>query len=102
MQSLVSAPDYEPVTERVDFFRQAANAPGETRMVEVTAGPKGGVRPPRPGLNFVQDVPKPLRRRTSRREAIRAGVRKKRRCSLRCKKPSGYSRITLMLIVFWQ
>lgn len=55
---VVSAPDYEPVTERVDFFRQAANAPGETRMVEITLVPKGGVRPPRPGLNFVQTIPK--------------------------------------------
>ena len=54
---VVSAPDYEPVTERVDFFRQAANAPGETRMVEVTLVPKGGLRPPRPGLNFVQNIP---------------------------------------------
>jgi len=55
---VVSTPDYEPVTERVDFFRQAANAPGETRMVEIVLVPKGGVRPPRPGLNFVQDIPK--------------------------------------------
>src|ERR1700686_4496157 len=55
---LVSAPDYEQVTERVDFFRQEANAPGETRMVEITLVPKGGVRPPRAGLNFVQNIPK--------------------------------------------
>ena len=55
---VVSAPDYEPVTERVDFFRQAANAPGETRMVEITLVPKSGPRPPRPGLNFVQNIPR--------------------------------------------
>jgi Tfp pilus assembly protein PilF len=55
---VVSAPDYEPVTERVDFFRQAANAPGEARMVEITLVPKGSVRPSRPGLNFVQNIPK--------------------------------------------
>ncbi len=57
----ISAPDYESVMERVDFFRQAGNAPGETRVVELTLIPKNGVPPARPGLNFVQNVPKAAR-----------------------------------------
>ena len=54
----VSAPGYEPVAERVDFFRQTGNGPGETRVVEIVLVPKSGVRPPRRGLSFVQNIPK--------------------------------------------
>ena len=54
----VTVPGYEPVAERVDFFRQAANGPGESRMVEIVLVPKSVLRPPRSGLNFVQNVPK--------------------------------------------
>lgn len=57
-QLTISAPDYNPASERVDFVRNVgASEPGETRTVEITLTGKGGVRPPRAGLNFVQNVP---------------------------------------------
>ena len=53
----ISAPDYNPASEHVDFVRTAtANDPGETRTVEVTLTPKGS-RPARAGLKFAQNVP---------------------------------------------
>lgn len=59
---VVSAPDYNSGSERVEFVRTAAaDQPGELRMVEVTLNARGGVRPPRAGLNFVQNVPKAAR-----------------------------------------
>lgn len=59
---VVSAPDYNPVSEFVDFSRATSSEqPGETRTVELTLVAKGGVRPPRAGLSFVQDVPKTAR-----------------------------------------
>jgi len=58
----ISAPDYNPASERVEFVRNiGAGNPGETRTVEITLAGKGGVRPPRPGLNFVQHVPQAAR-----------------------------------------
>lgn len=58
----ISAPDYSPTSERVEFVRNiAASDPGETRTVDIILVAKGGVRPPRAGLSFVQDVPKPAR-----------------------------------------
>ena len=57
-QITVSAPDYNPASERVEFVRNVgASDPGETRTVEITLVGRGGVRPPRTGLNFVQSVP---------------------------------------------
>ncbi len=59
---VVSAPDYNPATESVEFVRSTSDQqPGETRTIEITLLAKGGVRPPRAGLTFVQDVPKAAR-----------------------------------------
>jgi tetratricopeptide (TPR) repeat protein len=59
---VVSAPDYNPASESVEFVRATgSDQPGETRTVEITLMAKGGVRPARPGLTFVQDVPKSAR-----------------------------------------
>lgn len=58
----VSAPDFNPASERVEFFRATnADSPGETRTIEITLNAKDGVRLPRPGLNFAQNVPKAAR-----------------------------------------
>jgi len=57
---VVSAVDYNPATESVEFVRAtASDQPGELRTVEITLVARGGVRPPRAGINFVQDVPAP-------------------------------------------
>ena len=59
---MVAAPDYNSATESVEFVRgTGAEQPGETRTVEILLTGKGGVRPPRAGLSFVQDVPKAAR-----------------------------------------
>lgn len=56
---LVSLPDYNPARETVLFVRDVGPGdPGESRTVEITLTRKEGVRPPRAGLNFVQDIPK--------------------------------------------
>ncbi|HEY9402093.1 MAG TPA: tetratricopeptide repeat protein [Pyrinomonadaceae bacterium] len=61
-QVTISAPDYNPVSERVEFVRSISpGEQGETRVIEITLTGRGGVRPPRPGLNFVQNVPKAAR-----------------------------------------
>ncbi|HJR08715.1 MAG TPA: tetratricopeptide repeat protein [Pyrinomonadaceae bacterium] len=61
-QITISAPDYNPASERVEFVRNVgAGDPGETRTVEITLVGRGGVRPPRAGLNFAQNVPKAAR-----------------------------------------
>nr|MBA3357419.1 carboxypeptidase regulatory-like domain-containing protein [Pyrinomonadaceae bacterium] len=53
----ISAPDYNPTSERVEFVRNVtSNESGETRTVEITLVRKD-VRVPRAGLRFVQDVP---------------------------------------------
>lgn len=55
---IITAVDYKPASESVEFFRSAgADQPGEMRTVEITVVPKEGVPPPRAGINFVQDVP---------------------------------------------
>ncbi|MGI8735198.1 MAG: tetratricopeptide repeat protein [Pyrinomonadaceae bacterium] len=55
---VVAAVDYNPVSESVDFVRDtSSDQPGEVRTVEVTLVPVGGIRPPRPGFSFVQDIP---------------------------------------------
>jgi Tfp pilus assembly protein PilF len=54
----VSAPDFNPASERVEFVRSIGpGEPGETRTIEITLTGRGGVRPPRAGLNFAQNVP---------------------------------------------
>jgi tetratricopeptide (TPR) repeat protein len=59
---VVSATDYNTATESVEFVRSTSvNSNGETRTVEITLLTKEGVRPPRPGLDFVQDVPREAR-----------------------------------------
>lgn len=61
-QVIISAPDYNPVSERIEFVRSISpGEQGETRTIEITLTGRGGVRPPRPGLNFVQNVPKAAR-----------------------------------------
>jgi len=53
----VSAPDFIPASERVEFVRNIGPGdPGEIRSVEITLVRKD-VRVPRAGLRFVQDVP---------------------------------------------
>jgi Tfp pilus assembly protein PilF len=67
---VVSASDYNPASESVEFVRAAdPEAAGETRTVEITLLAKGGVRPPRAGLNFAQNVPK------AARDSFETGVR---------------------------
>ena len=67
---LISAPDYNPAAERVEFVRNVGTGdPGEVRTVEITLVAKGGVRPPRAGLNFAQSVP------PAARQSFEAGLR---------------------------
>ncbi|HEY0379029.1 MAG TPA: tetratricopeptide repeat protein [Pyrinomonadaceae bacterium] len=67
---VVSAVDYNTASESVQFVMMpSGNSIGETRTVEITLSAKGGVRPPRAGLNFVQDIPRPAR------EAFDAGLK---------------------------
>lgn len=55
----ISAPDYNPASERVEFVRNIGpGEPGEIRTIEIMLTGRGGVRPPRAGLNFVQNVPR--------------------------------------------
>jgi len=54
----ISAADYNPISERVEFVRNIGpQDPGETRTVEITLVGKSS-RSPRAGLIFVQNVPK--------------------------------------------
>ncbi|HKB67471.1 MAG TPA: tetratricopeptide repeat protein [Pyrinomonadaceae bacterium] len=70
---VISAPDYNSATDSVEFVRSTgADQPGETRTVEITLIAKGGVRPARPGLTFVQDIPK------SARAAFESGIKSAR------------------------
>ena len=67
---IASAADYNPGRESVEFVRPTGpTSPGETRTIEITLASKEIVRPPRAGLNFVQDVPK------AARDAFDSGVR---------------------------
>ncbi len=57
---VVSAVDYQPATEHVEFVRAtSSDQPGELRSVEIILSTRDGVRPPRAGINFVQDIPAP-------------------------------------------
>lgn len=59
---IVVAPDYNPASESVEFVRATGpDQPGESRTVELMLTGKGGVRPPRAGLTFVQDIPQAAR-----------------------------------------
>jgi tetratricopeptide (TPR) repeat protein len=59
---LVSLSDYNPAREQVLFVRSVGPGdPGESRTVEITLTRKEGIRPPRAGLNFVQDIPRAAR-----------------------------------------
>jgi Tfp pilus assembly protein PilF len=59
---VISAPDYKPLNERVDFFNRAGERPGETRTVEISlVSSNGDRRTARPGTTFVQNVPKEAR-----------------------------------------
>ncbi|HEV7683251.1 MAG TPA: tetratricopeptide repeat protein [Pyrinomonadaceae bacterium] len=59
---IVVAPDYDPASESVEFVRPTGpEQPGESRTVELMLTAKGGVRPPRAGLSFVQDIPQTAR-----------------------------------------
>lgn len=67
---IASAPDYTPASESVDFVRPTGpNEAGESRTVEITLTAKGGVRPPRAGLNFAQNVP------GKARDAFESGIK---------------------------
>jgi tetratricopeptide (TPR) repeat protein len=58
----ISSPAYNPASERVEFVRSVGpGEQGETRTIEITLTGRGGVRPPRAGLNFAQNVPKAAR-----------------------------------------
>jgi tetratricopeptide (TPR) repeat protein len=55
---IVTAVDYTPASESVEFVRSAStDQPGELRTVEITLTPKDSIRPPRAAINFVQDIP---------------------------------------------
>jgi hypothetical protein len=67
---VASAVDYNPGSETVEFVRAVkGDEPGELRTIEITLTPRGGVRPPRAGLNFAQNVPREAR------EAFESGLR---------------------------
>lgn len=54
----VSAPDFTPASERVEFVRAInSNDPGEMRTVEITLSESEGAAPRRGTVRFVQDVP---------------------------------------------
>lgn len=64
---VVSAPDYNAVSERVDFIKRTSpDQPGETRTIEITLLPKIGAPASRAASTFIQDVP-PAARNTLER-----------------------------------
>ena len=55
----VSAPDYSPASERVEFVRSVSpNDPGEVRTVEIVLIGRVNNRTARREINFVQNVPR--------------------------------------------
>src|SRR5207248_896134 len=55
---VISAPDYNPASEHVDFVnRTGPDSPGETRTIFITLTPKSGSRSAN-GAIFFQNVPK--------------------------------------------
>ena len=66
----ISAPDYNPASEHLEFVRKASSSDmGETRTLEITLIEKGGLRTTRAELTFVQNVP------TEARESFDLGVK---------------------------
>jgi tetratricopeptide (TPR) repeat protein len=58
----ISAPDYNPASERVEFVRTtAADQPGEFRTIEITLTPKAVPTVAAPSTTFAQDVPQAAR-----------------------------------------
>jgi len=58
---VISAPDYNPASEHVDFVnRTGPDSPGETRTIFITLTPKSGSRSAN-GAIFFQNVPKAAR-----------------------------------------
>ena len=58
----VSAPDFSPAAERVEFVRNVSPGdPGETRTIEMTMVLKDGSPATRGAVSFVQDVPQEAR-----------------------------------------
>lgn len=56
---VISAPDYNPASERIEFVKTAnANAPGETRTVEISLTPKGNAPVGSSRSTFAQNIPK--------------------------------------------
>src|SRR5207237_3372101 len=60
---VISAPDYNPASQHVDFVnRTGPDNPGESRTIDITLTPKSNViSRVRPGTSFVQNVPQPAR-----------------------------------------
>jgi len=60
---VISAPDYHPVNQRVEFIRRVTpDAPGETRTEEYTLTPKNNPAPAKPSRPaFAQNVPQAAR-----------------------------------------
>jgi Tfp pilus assembly protein PilF len=59
---IVSAPDYNPASERVEFVRRVeGDEPGETRVIELILTLKAGEPVASPKITFAQNVPKAAR-----------------------------------------
>lgn len=63
---VISAPDYNPVNERIEFYKVTdPNSPGETRTVEIILAPKNAdassTTPPLRRPAFAQNVPQSAR-----------------------------------------
>jgi len=54
---VISDPNYQPFSERVEFNRTAGDRPGEILRVDITLVPKAGPRISRAAVVFHQDVP---------------------------------------------
>src|SRR5258708_22157828 len=55
---VISSPDYNPVSEHVEFVnRTGPNSPGDSRALDITLTPKRYLRPPRPRLNPLHKLP---------------------------------------------
>jgi Tfp pilus assembly protein PilF len=54
---IINDPDHQPVSERVELTRTAANRPGETVRVDITLAPKSKPKASPAGVVFNQDAP---------------------------------------------
>ncbi|MFN2491742.1 MAG: carboxypeptidase regulatory-like domain-containing protein [Pyrinomonadaceae bacterium] len=67
----ISAPDYSPASERVEFVRSVtSNEPGETHTIEITLAPKAGARIGPARVVFVQNVSQEARDAFQRGERL--------------------------------